>query len=216
MQIQDSAIDTQEALIQVGSHEAQGVHGDHGDHAHPDLRTMGLITFLMSETLMFGALFAVYLVLRSRLPVWPPEGTEVELLLPALNTSILIASSFVIHKGEEAIKKDDVAGMQFWYLLTAGMGIFFLCGQVYEYMHLSYGLSTNTFSNCFYLMTGFHGLHVFIGVCMILGVWWRSRTDGHYSSVKHTGIEMAEVYWHFVDVIWIVMFSLIYVLTKLA
>jgi cytochrome c oxidase subunit III len=209
MQIQDSAIDPQVSLVHGETHG----HGEHGEH--PDLRTMGLITFLLSESLMFGALFAVYLVMKSRLPVWPPEGTDVELLLPSINTAILIASSFVIHKGEEAIKANDVKGLQLWYLVTAAMGTIFLGGQVYEYMHLGYGLSTNTFSNCFYLMTGFHGLHVLIGVIMIMGVWWRSRRDGHYSAVKHTGVEMAEIYWHFVDVIWIVMFSLIYVLTKL-
>jgi cytochrome c oxidase subunit III len=127
----------------------------------------------------------------------------VELLLPTLNTIVLVSSSFVIHKGDTAIKNNDVKGMRLWYGVTALMGAIFLGGQVYEYLSLGYGLTTNIFANCFYLMTGFHGLHVFIGLLLILGVMWRSRRSGHYSATTHVGVEMAEIYWHFVDIIWI-------------
>jgi cytochrome c oxidase subunit III len=212
--MQGSTINSETVIDQAVAVPAAHGHAAHDDHAHPDYRTIGLLTFLLSESLMFGALFAVYFILKGRLPQWPPEGTEVELLLPAINTAILVASSFVIHLGDDAIKKNDVAGMQRWYLITAAMGTIFLGGQVYEYMNLGYGLSTNLFSNCFYLMTGFHGLHVLIGVVMIMGVWWRSRSADHYSDIKHTGVEMAEIYWHFVDVIWIMLFTLIYILTR--
>jgi cytochrome c oxidase subunit III len=186
---------------------------DHHQEEHPDLRVIGLLTFLISESLMFGGFFAAYLFFRGSTEVWPPEATEVELLLPTINTIILVSSSFVIHLGDAAIKKNDVEGMRKWYGITAIMGAIFLLGQVVEYMSLGYGMTTNVFSNCFYLMTGFHGLHVFIGLLLILGVLWRSRREGHYSVHKHTGIEMAEMYWHFVDIIWIVLFTLIYVLT---
>jgi cytochrome c oxidase subunit III len=181
---------------------------------HPDLRVLGLLTFLMSESLMFGGFFAAYLFYKGSTATFPPTGTEVELYLPTINTIILVSSSFVIHLGDIAIKKNSVWGMRFWYFLTAVMGIVFLGGQVYEYMHLGYGLTTNLFANCFYLMTGFHGLHVFIGILLILGVIWRSRRQGHYSSSAHTGIEMAEMYWHFVDIIWIILFTLLYILSK--
>jgi cytochrome c oxidase subunit 3 len=182
-------------------------------HDHGDFRVFGLLTFLASESLMFGGLFASYLVYRADALQWPPAGTEVELLIPAINTIILVSSSFVIHQGDVAIKKGDVKGLRLWYLATAIMGIIFLAGQVYEYLSLGYGLTTNVFSNCFYVMTGFHGLHVFIGVLLIFGVMWRSRRDGHYDASKHTGPEMAEMYWHFVDIIWIVLFTLLYILT---
>ncbi|MGG6294191.1 cytochrome c oxidase subunit 3 [Leptolyngbya sp. AN02str] len=185
-----------------------------GHSEHPDLRVWGLITFLMSESLMFGGFFATYLLLRGAAAQWPPEGTEVELLLPTINTIILVSSSFVIHLGDTAIKRNDVKGMRKWYIITAIMGAIFLAGQVYEYATLGYGLKSNIFANCFYLTTGFHGLHVFVGLLLILGVLWRSRRPGHYSEHKHTGIEMAEIYWHFVDIIWIVLFSLLYILTQ--
>ncbi len=186
---------------------------DTGHAEHGDYRLLGLITFLFSESLMFGGLFASYLVYRSSNGAWPPEGTEVELLVPAINTVILVSSSFVIHRGDTAIKGGDVKGLRFWYLATALMGIIFLGGQVYEYLNLGYGLGKNVFSSCFYVMTGFHGLHVFVGVLLILGVVWRSRRAGHYGAEKHTGVEMAEIYWHFVDIIWIVLFALLYILT---
>jgi cytochrome c oxidase subunit III len=186
----------------------------HAAEEHQDLRTLGLLVFLISESLMFGSLFATYLYIRGGTAQWPPEGTEVELLLPAINTIILVSSSFVIHLGDTAVKKNDVKGLRLWYTVTALMGATFLGGQVYEYLHLGYGLTTNVFANCFYMMTGFHGLHVFVGLLLILGVLWRSRKGGHYSDHKHTGVEMAEIYWHFVDVIWILLFALLYILTQ--
>ena len=205
-----NAIDT---LTSTNTPPSSTGHSAHGEH--PDYRVWGLVVFLLSDSLMFGGLFATYLILKGSAEVWPPEGTEVELLLPTINTIILVSSSFVIHFGDVAIKKDDLKGMRLWYLISALMGIIFLGGQVYEYLSLGYGLTTNTFSNCFYVMTGFHGLHVLVGVCLILGVLWRSRRDGHYSSHKHTGVQMAELYWHFVDIIWIVLFTLLYLMTTL-
>jgi len=207
--MQGSTADMTQSITEGAAHGHAATHHE----AHPDLRVMGLITFLASESLMFGGFFAAYLLLRSGAEVWPPEETEVELLLPAINTVILVSSSFVIHMGDAAIKKNDLQGMRLWYWVTFLMGAIFLGGQVYEYLSLGYGLTTNIFSNCFYLLTGFHGLHVFVGLLLILGVLWRSRRPGHYSATKHVGIEMAEIYWHFVDIIWIVLFSLIYILT---
>ena len=92
------------------------------------------------------------------------------------------------------------------------MGAVFLAGQVYEYSHLEFGLTTNLYTSAFYVLTGFHGLHVAIGVLAILAVLWRSLKKEHYSSKKHFGIEAAELYWHFVDVIWIGLFVLLYLL----
>ncbi|MFB2834165.1 heme-copper oxidase subunit III [Floridanema evergladense] len=206
------AIETSETILNSSVDPVATVEASHHE-AHPDLRVWGLLTFLASESLMFGGFFASYLIYRGGAANWPPEGTEVELLLPAINTIILVSSSFVIHLGDTAIKKNNVNGMRLWYAVTALMGATFLGGQVYEYLTLGYGLTTNIFSNCFYLMTGFHGLHVFVGLLLILGVLWRSRRAGHYSASKHVGIEMAEIYWHFVDIIWIVLFSLLYILT---
>ncbi|MCG9886128.1 MAG: heme-copper oxidase subunit III [Cyanobacteria bacterium] len=200
----------------VNSTTAIGVeqgHGHGGHSAHPDHRLFGIFVFLVAEAMIFLGLFAAYLTFRAVAPEWPPVGTpKLELLLPGVNTLILISSSFVVHRADEAIKKDDVKGMRLWFAITAAMGAVFLVGQLYEYFHLEFGLTDNLFASTFYVLTGFHGLHVAFGLMLMLAVLWRSRREGHYSSQSHFGIEAAELYWHFVDVIWIILFVLLYLL----
>ncbi|TAG69020.1 MAG: heme-copper oxidase subunit III [Oscillatoriales cyanobacterium] len=163
----------------------------HGEE-HPDHRMLGVLVFLGSEGMIFMGMFAAYLIYRAMAPMWPPEGTpDRELLLPGIN---------------------DATGMRNWLLVTIAMGVVFLCGQVYEYTHLEFGLTTNLYASCFYVLTAFHGLHVTFGVVLMAGVVWRSRVQDHYSSEHHFGIEATEIYWHFVDVIWIVLFVLLYII----
>lgn len=188
--------------------EASGHHGE-----HPDLRLFGFIVFLISESMLFLGLFVAYFTFRAVATSWPPVGTpDLEILLPGINTVILLSSSFVIHNADTAIKKNDVAGFRLWFLVTMAMGATFLAGQLYEYAHLEFGLKSNLFASTFYVLTGFHGLHVLVGILMMGTVLWRSRQEGHYSSEKHFGIEAAEVYWHFVDVIWVLLFTILYIL----
>ncbi|MCT7972677.1 cytochrome c oxidase subunit 3 [Laspinema olomoucense] len=201
-------IDTSKAAIQA-EHGAGTHGGHHGDH--PDHRIFGIIIFLVAESMIFLGLFAAYLTFRAVSPEWPPEGTpEMELLLPGVNTIILISSSFVMNRGNAAIKKNDVNGLRFWFGLTALMGAVFLAGQLYEYFHTGFGLTDNIFTSTFYVLTGFHGLHVTFGLLLILAVLWKSLKAGHYSSASHFGPEAAEIYWHFVDVVWIVLFTILY------
>lgn len=203
--MQTSVIDSQ---VTVGyEKEAESVH-----HGHPDHRMFGLVLFLISESMIFFGLFSAYMIYYSTTPEWPMGGIELELLLPIVNSIILISSSFVMHKGQSAIQKNDVKGLQLWFGITALMGIIFLGGQLYEYAHTGFGLTDNLFTSCFYVLTGFHGLHVALGLFFILMVLWRSRKEGHYSSNKHFGVEASELYWHFVDVVWIILFILVYLL----
>jgi cytochrome c oxidase subunit 3 len=207
--MQGSTIDPAKAALNY-HHETAAAHHH---EAHPDHRMFGLIVFLLAESMIFAGLFLAYLTFRAVEPTWPPAGTpELELLLPGINTIILISSSFVIHQADTAVKKDDVKGLRLWFALTALMGIVFLCGQLYEYNHLEFGLKTNIFASTFYVLTGFHGLHVFCGICFMGAVLLRSLKAGHYSSKSHFGVEAAELYWHFVDVVWIILFFLLYIL----
>lgn len=206
--MQGSTVDEAKIALNYRSAEATIRHGAHADH-----RIFGVVMFLVAESMIFLGLFSAFLIYRSVMPVWPPEGTpELELLLPSINTAILIASSFVMHRGQSAIKKNDVAGLQLWLGITAIMGAIFLAGQLYEYFHLEFGLTTNVFASSFYVLTGFHGLHVTVGLLLILAVMWRSLKKGHYSSESFFGVEAAELYWHFVDVVWIILFTLVYLL----
>lgn len=184
-----------------------------GHEEHPDHRMFGVVVFLLAESMIFLGLFGAFLIYRAVLPEWPPEGTpELELLLPAVNTIVLISSSFVMHRGQSAIRKNDLKGLQIWFGITALMGAIFLGGQLYEYAHLEFGLTTNLFASSFYVLTGFHGLHVTVGLLLILFVLSRSLKEGHYSDEHHFGVEAAELYWHFVDVVWVILFILVYLL----
>lgn len=178
---------------------------------HPDHRMFGILVFLCAESMLFLGLFIAYITFRLVATEWPPAGTpELEILLPGINSLILISSSFVIHKADTAVKNDNVSGVTTWFGVTAIMGLIFLLGQGYEYANLEFGLRENLFASTFYVLTGFHGLHVFVGLLLMLAVLWRARTPGHYSSENHFGIEAVELYWHFVDVIWIILFILLY------
>lgn len=205
--MQSSTVNNQSQIAIASEQEAAGHHG------HPDLRMIGVYIFLIADSMTFLGFFAALLIYRATMPVWPPEGTpELELLIPIINTSILVASSFVMHRGQTALKNNDVKGLQVWFAITAAMGALFLGGQAYEYFHAEFGLTTNLFASCFYVLTGFHGLHVMTGVLLILSVLWRSRQQAHYTSGSHFGVEAAEIYWHFVDVIWLVLFVLVYLI----
>jgi cytochrome c oxidase subunit 3 len=182
-------------------------HHEHGDH-----RLFGLTLFLVAEGMIFFGLFAAYLTFRAVNSLPPEQMPELELLLPGVNTGILLSSSLVINRAQKAIRADDVAGVQKAFGVTALMGAVFLVGQLYEYSQLSFGLKDNLFASTFYVLTGFHGLHVLVGLLAILAVLWRSRRPGHYSSRSHFGIEAAEYYWHFVDIVWVILFVLLYLL----
>lgn len=204
--MQGSALNQSQSTVNISSQTTVA------PKEHPDLRMTGMGFFLVAESMIFLGLFAAFLITRSMVGVWQPEGSEVEILLPGINTIILISSSFVMNRGATAIKKNDAAGLKFWFGLTALMGVIFLSGQAYEYIHMSFGLTTSIFASFFYVLTGFHGLHVTFGLMLILAVLWRSRKPGHYSEHHHFGVEAAELYWHFVDVVWIVLFILVYLL----
>ena len=212
--MQGSTVDnTQIANAKLAEGIVSEQEAEQGHHGHPDYRMIGLYIFLVSDSMTFLGFFAALLIYRAIMPVWPPEGMpEFELLVPIINTSILVASSFVMHEGQKAIKSNDVKGLQKWFGITAAMGAVFLAGQAYEYFNAEFGLTSNLLASCFYVLTGFHGLHVLTGVLLILSVIWRSREAGHYSSSSHFGVEAAEIYWHFVDVIWLVLFILVYLI----
>jgi cytochrome c oxidase subunit 3 len=185
---------------------------DHGHSEHPDLRLFGFILFLMSEGMLFVGLFVAYLSFRVVAPEWPPKGTpELEILLPGINTLILLSSSFVIHQAEIALKKGNLTAMRGWFGATIAMGATFLAGQAYEYSQLTFTLWTGLFGGTFYLLTGFHGLHVLVGLLLMLTVLVRSFKKDHYTPQKHFGVEAATLYWHFVDVVWVVLFLLLYI-----
>jgi cytochrome c oxidase subunit 3 len=182
------------------------------DEDHRDLRMFGLATFLVADGMTFAGFFAAYLTFRAVNPLPPGATYELELVLPTVNTALLVASSFTFHRAARELKQARNGACRLWLLVTAGLGIAFLAGQMVEYFSLPFGLADNLFASTFYALTGFHGLHVSMGALMILIVWWQARVPGRFTPTHHFGLEAAELYWHFVDGIWLVLFGILYLL----
>jgi cytochrome c oxidase subunit III len=184
---------------------------DH-QHEHPDLRLFGLATFLVADGMTFAGFFAAYLTFRAVNPL--PEGSnyELELLLPTINTVLLLVSSFTFHRAGKECRANNLAAARNWLLLTGALGLAFLGGQMVEYFTLPFGLTDNLFASTFYALTGFHGLHVTLGAICIAIVALQTRPGGTITADNHFGLEAAELYWHFVDGIWVVLYGIIYLL----
>lgn len=186
--------------------EKEGIHGEHADN-----RMFGFIVFLLSESMVFLGFFGGYIALKLTTTDWLPPGVNgLEIFDPAINTAVLVSSSFVIYFGELALERNKLNVFRLFLLATAAMGTYFLVGQAIEWNSLSFGLTSGLYGGTFYLLTGFHGLHVFVGILLQLGVLVRSFTPKHATPENHYGFAATSLFWHFVDVIWIILFSLIY------
>ena len=190
------------------------LHGDTPAEAgsHGDFRLFGLATFLVADGMTFAGFFAAYLTFRAVNPL--PEGGnyELELLLPTINTVVLIISSFTFHRAGKECRGGNLGASRLWLAITAALGAAFLAGQMVEYFSLPFSLTDNLFASTFYALTGFHGLHVTLGVICITIVALQTRPGGRISASDHFGLEAAELYWHFVDGIWVVLYGILYLL----
>ena len=174
----------------------------------------GMVFFLASEAVFFANLIAAYLYLRVRAGQWPPEPfthIEFERVIPIVNTIILLSSSFPMHFGARAISRGNYKFGWKMIGLTALLGAIFLSGQAYEYSHAAFGPSAGVFGSTFYLLTGFHGAHVTAGVLLLITLAIRA-SRGQFTKDKHFAVTAGEMYWHFVDVVWIILFSVLYLL----
>jgi len=212
---------------------AAEAHG-HGDHGHGDANlhpppihyssriaptVVGIFLFIGSEIMLFGSFFTVYFfdrVVNNTHP-WPPIDAatghpfERPWFVALVNTCILVTSSFTMHWATVSVKRGNRAGLQAGMVLTILLGLTFLLTQVVEYHRLGFNTSDTSFAATFFGLTGLHGCHVFIGL-VILTVMAVRAFRGHFSPEHHHGIEVGGIYWHFVDVMWIVVYVTVYVL----
>ena len=181
------------------------------EHEETDNRMFGFIIFLLSESVIFLSFFVGYIVYKTTTLDWLPAGvTGLELREPAINTVVLVSSSFVIYFAERYLHRENLWGVRAFWLLTMAMGSYFLYGQAVEWSSLEFGITDGLFGGTFYLLTGFHGLHVLTGVILQLIMLGRSFIPGNYDNGEF-GVAATSLFWHFVDVIWIVLFLLIYI-----
>ncbi len=207
-----------------------------GVQAEPGMRVynlkLGMWVFLASEVMFFTGLIGAYIILRFgagewALPGLPLEegGTPLAIQITAVNTFLLICSSVTMVKAFASIEQGDQKNLRLFMVLTVLIGATFVGIQVYEYMELAhkgflpactpelaaYVPNCNLFGSTFYTMTGFHGAHVSLGVlCMI---WVTVKAfRGKYTKENHGGVEVIGLYWHFVDLVWIMLFTIVYLI----
>ena len=200
--------------------EPADVHAHHGPPAanrssRLDPATLGMFLFIASEAMLFGAFFTAYFFVRVVNPLapaeWPPPPYEFPVFVAAVNTAILVTSSFTMHWALQSIKRGQRKAFLAGMVLTFVMGLAFLLTQVIEYLNVGFNTSDGAFASVFFGLTGLHGAHVFIGLTL-LGMVIVRGFRGHYSPEHHHGVELPGIYWHFVDIMWIVVYSAVYLI----
>ena len=196
---------------------ARGEHEHHGPPpAHRSSRVepqlLGMLLFIISEVMVFGAFFTAYFFIRvAQGNPWPAAGTTLPVEVAGVNTAILVSSSLTMHWAQTSIKNGNRLGLKAGILTTFLLGCTFLFVQINEYANIGFAPQDHAQATIFYSLTGLHGAHVFIGLSLLLFVTIRSFR-GHYSPTEHRGVEVPGIYWHFVDIMWIIVYSTVYVL----
>ena len=177
-----------------------------------DAQLLGMLLFIISEVMLFGAFFTAYFFFRvvANDP-WPAPGTELPVLIAGVNTAILLSSSLTMHWALVAAKNENRWGMRAGLLTTFLLGLTFLTIQINEYFHIGFAVNESAQASIFYGLTGLHGAHVFVGLTLLAMATTRAFR-GHFSAKEHRGVEVPGIYWHFVDVMWIIVYSTIYIL----
>jgi cytochrome c oxidase subunit 3 len=194
---------------------AEAHHGPPVAHqsSRVDSSTLGMLLFIASEIMLFGSFFTIYFFVRvvADPPVWPPHGFHLPVFVAGVNTVILLTSSFTMHWALQAIKRGSRAGLQAGLVLTLALGLTFLLTQIREYSRIGFSPQDGAFGSVFYGLTGLHGAHVFIGLTLLTFATIRAFR-GHFTPKEHWGVEIPGIYWHFVDVMWIVVYTTVYIL----
>ena len=199
--------------IAVPTHEpAPGEHG--WTQTGVSNEKLGMWVFLGSECLLFGGLISTYLLYKDQAVTGPTPHELYDIPFTSISSFILLMSSLTMVLAVAAIQRGDHRRLRIWLLTTALLGSFFIAGQVYEFtvfVKEGMGFTTNAASSAFYTLTGFHGAHVTIGVLMLLSLYSLSLR-GKLPASKAETLELVGLYWHFVDVVWIVIFTLVYLI----
>jgi cytochrome c oxidase subunit 3 len=178
-----------------------------------EAQMLGMLLFIISEVMLFGAFFTAYFFIRVVADTgwFPMDGKELPKLVAGVNTAVLVSSSFTMHWALEGARRGNRRAMQVGLLTTLMLGLTFLSVQVNEYVHIGFAPHDNAQGTIFYGLTGLHGAHVFVGLTLLTFATTRAFR-GHFSPKEHRGVEVPGIYWHFVDVMWIIVYSTVYLL----
>ena len=206
------------ASVALGRTHDEDQHDDH--HGPPeanrssriDASLLGMFLFIISEIMLFGAFFTAYFFIRVVGDTeWPAPGEHLPVLVAGINTAILISSSFTMHWALEGARNENRAALRVGMLTTFLLGLTFLAIQINEYVFIGFAPADNAQGSIFYGLTGLHGAHVFVGLTLLAFATIRAFR-GHFTAKEHRGVEVPGIYWHFVDVMWIVVYTVIYVI----
>ena len=195
------------------AHEIQNPH-EIGCTGHPHRKVM-MWLFLASDCMFFGTLISTYLIYRGRSTAHPTPEEIFDIPLTSTSSFVLLMSSYLMVLTLAAIERGDLFKFRLWCAGTAFFGSIFLGFQVYEFSHFVHAgltLSSNLFGSCFFLLTGTHGCHVAIGVLWLMSLFVYSFVPGGVTPKRALDVEIAGLYWHFVDIVWIVIFTAVYLL----
>ena len=171
----------------------------------------GMWVFLISEIMFFTGLIGSYIVLRLGSPSWPRPGEILNTPLLGVNTVVLLSSSLTMVLALSAAQQDRRRALKRYLLLTALLGLTFLGIKGYDYVHMwhhGFTISSSLFGSCYYLLTGFHALHVLSGVILLLYLFV-SASRGIFSAAHYGRIEYSGLYWHFIDIVWVILFAIL-------
>ena len=196
-------------------------HAPSTAHSAPEATTTGLNhrkllmwAFLASDCMLFGSLIASYLLYRGKSLVGPYPHEVFNIPYTSISAFVLLMSSLTMVLALSAIQRGDMRGLKVWLLATALLGTVFVGGQYFEFTtfaHEGLSLKTNLFGTTLYVLTGFHGTHVTVGIIILLS-FFVVAIRGRLTPKQHLNIELAGLYWHFVDVVWIVIFTVVYLI----
>ena len=200
------------APVASGTFDTSRVHS----LTRPNMVSVGTIVWLASELMFFAALFAMYFTMRAvNQATWGEFTEKLNVPFAAINTTILVLSSVTCQMGVFAAERGDVHKLRRWFIITFIMGAVFVAGQITEYAQLvqeGVTWSTSAYGSVFYLTTGFHGLHVTGGLIAFLFVLGRTYASRRFTHRQATSAIVVSYYWHFVDVVWIALFTMIYLI----
>ncbi len=202
-------------MADVATHPADHA-SDHGHHSSTGLSNnkLAMWLFLGSECLLFGGLISTYMLYRGRVSDGPHPSAIYDIPFTSVSSFVLLTSSLTMVLAVSAAQRNDDQRTNLWLTVTAILGATFIGGQVYEFttfVREGLGFTTSLFGSSFYTLTGFHGVHVSVGIIMLLstvGIIKKNKVVGN----KAESVELVGLYWHFVDIVWIIIFTLVYLI----